>query len=163
MNKIGEKLNRNKCLQRHILNLRKAHTNLLSENKQLESELDDLLLNNKTDLQQIQKLSNKIRLNKALIKLQSEQLKIWKKENADFHRSNHSDIVQRKKGKRERKPNYLKKQVQLQKAILKNKIQLNPKTSLLTAQERLVLADKQHKLKKQLRDYDWRNYRDERS
>lgn len=76
MSEIGEKLNRNKCIQRHILNLRKAHTNLLSENKQLKSELDDLLLNNKTDLQQIQKLSNKIRLNKTLIKLQSEQLKI---------------------------------------------------------------------------------------
>lgn len=42
MSEIGEKLNRNKCIQRHILNLRKAHTNLLSENKQLKSELDDL-------------------------------------------------------------------------------------------------------------------------
>ena len=159
MSEIGEKLNRNKCLQRHILNLRKVHTNLLSENKQLESELDDLLLNNKTDLQQIQKLSNKIRLNKTLIKLQSEQLKIWKKENADFHRSNHSDILSRKKRllkkKHKRNSETMKTQRKLQKTINQNKNQLNPKTSSLSHEEQLKLAARQHELKKQLRDHDW--------
>ena len=159
MSEIGEKLNRNKCIQRHILNLCKTHTNLLSENKQLKSELDDLLLNKKTDLQQIQKLSNKIRLNKTLIKLQSEQLKIWKKENADFHRSNHSDILSRKKQllekKHKRNSESMKAQRKLQKTINQNKTHLNPKTSSLSHEEQLKLAARQHKLKKQLRDHDW--------
>ena len=55
----------------------------------------------------------------------------------------------------EQQPIDLKKQIKLQVAIAKNKIQLNPKTSSLTADERLILANKQQKLKKQLRDYDW--------
>lgn len=139
--------------------MRNAHTSLLLENKQLESELHNLLLNNQADLQQISTLSNKIRLNKALIKLQSEQLKIWKKENADFHRSNHSDILSRKKRllkkKHKRNSESMKTQRKLQKTINQNKNQLNPKTSSLSHEEQLKLAARQHKLKKQLRDHDW--------
>lgn len=139
--------------------MRNAHTSLLLENKQLESELHNLLLNNQADLQQISTLSNQIRLNKALIKLQSEQLKIWKKENADFHRSNHSDILSRKKRllkkKHKRNSESMKTQRKLQKTINQNKNQLNPKTSSLSHEEQLKLAARQHKLKKQLRDHDW--------
>lgn len=164
---IGAKLYHNKRLQRHILALRKAHAETLKKIQDLKYQLYILRANENNDNtnyhdKQRCKIAEKIEFLTDIIKEQSNLLKMYKQKNSDFHRRYHSDIVQRKKGKRERKPNYLKKQIQLQKAILKNKIQLNPKTSSLTTEERLVLADKQHKLKKQLRDFNWRDYRDER-
>ena len=165
---IGAKLYYNKRLQRHILALRKAHAETLKKIQYLKYQLYILRANENNDNntnyhdKKRCKIAEKIEYLTDIIKEQSNLLKMYKQKNADFHRRYHSDIVQRKKGKLERKPNYLKKQVQLQKAILKNKIQLNPKTSSLTADERLILADKQHKLKKQLRDFNWRDYQDER-
>ena len=164
---IGAKLYHNKCLQHHILTLRKAHAETLKKIQNLKYQLYILRANESNDNTNYHdkkrcKIAEKIEFLTDIIKEQSNLLKMYKQKNSDFHRRYHSDIVQRKKGKRERKPNYLKKQIQLQKAILKNKIQLNPKTSSLTTEERLVLADKQHKLKKQLRDFNWRDYRDER-
>lgn len=161
---IGTKLYRNKRLQRHILALRKVHTETLKKIHDLKHQLYILRLEakNKYSKRNHEKrceIAEKICFYTDAIKEQSRMLKMYKQKNANFHRRYHSDIVQHK-----RKPNYLKKQkqIQLQVAIVKNKIQLNPKTSSLTTEERLVLADKQHKLKKQLRDYDWRDYRDER-
>lgn len=165
---IGAKLYHNKCLQRHILKLRKSHAETLKKIQDLKYQLYILRANennNNTNYHDKKRceIAEKIDFYKDIIKEQSNLLKMYKQKNADFHRCYHGDIVQRKKVKQERKPNYLKKQAQLQKAILKNKIQLNPKTSSLTAEERLDLAVKQHKLKKMLRDFNWRDYRDERS
>ena len=152
---IGTKLYRNKRLQRHILALRAVHTETLLEIKKLKLELKELWVQfkngNKKVHDRICQIAEDILINKDVIQEQSRMLKMYKQKNANFHRRYHSDIVQRKKGKHERQPNYLKKQ-----------IQLNPKTSSLTSAERLVLADKQHKLKKQLRDFNWRDYQDER-
>ena len=159
---IGTKLYRNKNLQRHILALRAVHTKTLLETKQLKQELNELWvqfkIGNKKIHDQICQISEDILINKEVIQEQTRMLKMYKQKNADFHRRYHHDIVQRKKyisGSLEQQPIDLKKQIQLQVAVAKNKIQLNPKTSSLTADERLILADKQHKLKKQLRDYDW--------
>lgn len=163
---ISKKIYRNKRLQRHILALRAVHTETLLEIKKLKIELKELWTQfrngNKKVHDRICQISEYILNNKEVIQEQSRMLKMYKQKNANFHRRYHSDIIQRKKGKHERQPNYLKKQIQLQKVILKNKTQLNPKTSSLTSEERLVLADKQHKLKKQLRDFNWRDYQDER-
>lgn len=164
---IGAKLYRNKCLQRHILQLRKSHAETLKKIQDLKYQLYIFRANENNDNtnyhdKQRCTIAEKIGFLTDIIKEQSNLLKMYKQKNADFHRCYHGYIVQHKKEKRKRKPNYLKKQIQLQKAILKNKIQLNPKTSSLTAEERLVLADKQHKLKKQLRDFNWRDYCDER-
>lgn len=164
---IGAKLYHNKCLQHHILALRKAHAETLKKIQDLKYQLYILRANENNDNtnyhdKQRCKIAEKIEFLRDIIKEQSNLLKMYKQKNSDFHRRYHSDIVRRKKEKLKRKPNYLKKQIQLQKAILKNKIQLNPKTSSLTSEERLVLADKQHKLKKQLRDFNWRDYQDER-
>ena len=155
---ISTKLYRNKLLQRHILELRKSHTETLAEIKQLKQELKVLRSNKKSRRNHEVRceIAEKIARNEYWIKEQSRMLKMYKQKNADFHRRYHDDIVQRKKyisGTLEQQPIDLKKQIQLQ--VAKNKIQLNPKTSSLTADERLILADKQHKLKKQLRDYDW--------
>ena len=159
---IGKKIYRNKRLQRHILALRTIHTETLLETKKLKLELKELWTQfkngNKKVHDRICQISEDILINKEVIQEQKRMLKMYKQKNADFHRRYHDDIVQRKKyiaGILEQQPIDLKKQIQFQKAILKNKIQLNPKTSSLTVEERLVLADKQHKLKKQLRDYDW--------
>lgn len=159
---IGTKLYRNKRLQRNILALRVVHTKTLLKIKQLKQELNELWAQfkngNKKVHDRICQISEDILINKEFIQEQSRMLKMYKQKNADFHRRYHSDIVQRRTyitGTLEQQPIDLKKQIQLQVAIAKNKIQLNPKTSSLTIEERLVLADKQHKLKKQLRDYDW--------
>lgn len=147
--------------------LRKAHAETLKKIQDLKYQLYILRANENNDNtnyhdKQRCKIAEKIEFLTDIIKEQSNLLKMYKQKNSDFHRRYHSDIVRRKKEKLKRKPNYLKKQIQLQKAILKNKIQLNPKTSSLTSEERLVLADKQYKLKKQLRDFNWRDYQDER-
>ena len=157
---ISTKLYRNKLLQRHILELRKSHTETLAEIKQLKQELKVLRSNKKSRRNHEARcdIAEKIARKEYWIKEQSRKLKMYKQKNADFHRRYHDDIVQRKKhitGTLEQQPIDLKKQIQLQVAIAKNKIQLNPKTSSLTADERLILANKQQKLKKQLRDYDW--------
>lgn len=159
---IGTKLYRNQHLQRHILALREVHTKTLLKIKQLKRELNELQLQfkngNKKIHDRICQISEDILINKEVIQEQSRMLKMYKQKNADFHRRYHNDIVQRKKyiaGTLKQQPIDLKKQIQLQVAIAKNKIQLNPKTSSLTADDRLILAFKQHKLKKQLRDYDW--------
>lgn len=159
---IGTKLYRNKRLQRHILALRAVHAQTLLETKQLKQELNELWVQfkngNKKIHDQICQIAEDILINKEVIQEQTRMLKMYKQKNADFHRRYHDDIVQRKKyiaGTLEQQPIDLKKQIQLQVAVAKNKIQLNPKTSSLTTDERLILANKQHKLKKQLRDYDW--------
>ena len=157
---ISTKLYRNKLLQRHILELRKSHTETLAEIKQLKQELKVLRSNKKSRRNHEARceIAEKIARNEYWIKEQSRMLKMYKQKNANFHRRYHDDIVQRKKyitGTLEQQPIDLKKQIKLQVAIAKNKIQLNPKTSSLTADERLILANKQQKLKKQLRDYDW--------
>lgn len=159
---IGTKLYRNKLFQRHILALRAAHTATLLKIKQLKQELNELRTQfkngNKKVHDRICQISEDILINKEVIQEQTRMLKMYKQKNADFHRRYHDDIVQRKQyiaGILEQQPIDLKKQIKLQKEILKNKIQLNPKTSSLTVEERLILSNKQHKLKKQLRDYDW--------
>ena len=157
---ISTKLYRNKLLQRHILELRKSHTETLAEIKQLKQELKVLHSNKKSRRNHEARceIAEKIARKEYWIKEQSRMLKMYKQKNANFHRRYHDDIVQRKKyitGTLEQQPIDLKRQIYLQKVIAKNKIQLNPKTSSLTTDDRFVLAIEQHKLKKQLRDHDW--------
>lgn len=162
MSKIGKKLYQNKQLQRNILAMRAAHSKILSETKQLQHELNELQSQfkngNKKIHDRICQIAEDILINKEAIQKQSRMLKMYKQKNANFHRRYHNDIAQHKKyisGTLEQQPIDLKKQIQLQVAIAKNKIQLNSKSSSLTNDERLLLALKQHKLKKQLRDHNW--------
>ena len=157
---IGTKLYRNKRLQRHILALRQSHADLLRETKQLKRDLNErfLLLENggryDSRDEQICKIAQQIYLKKGVIQRQSQLLKMYKNKNADFHRRYHAAIVERKNNLKRYSVD-VKKQISLQTAIAKNKVQLNPKTSSLSVDERLVLAEKQHMLKKRLRDHNW--------
>lgn len=155
---VGTKLYRNKRLQRHILALRQSHADLLCETKQLKRDLNERLLKNGGRYdgrdEQICQIAQQIYLNKGAIQRQSQLLKMYKNKNADFHRRYHGAIVERKNNLK-RYSFDVKKQISLQTAIAKNKVQLNPKTSSLSVDERLVLAEKQHLLKKRLRDHNW--------
>ena len=157
---IGTKLYRNKRLQHHILALRQSHADLLSETKQLKRDLNErcLLLKNggryDSRDEQICQIAQQIYLNKSAIQQQSQLLKMYKNKNADFHRRYHGAIVERKNNLKRYSFDVMA-QIRLQTAIAKNKVQLNPQTSSLPVDERLALADKQHLLKKRLRDHNW--------
>ena len=86
---IGAKLYSNKCLQRHILQLRKSHAETLKKIQDLKYQLYILRANennNNTNYHDKQRctIAEKIGFLTDIIKEQSNLLKMYKQKNADF-------------------------------------------------------------------------------